>query len=529
MAVPPQAVSGALVSVEAMALWLLLTLQPCMVSAGSSLFPQPNAVFELTPDAFDGTVLGSKKAWLVVFYSHWCGHCVRYAPTWTTIAEQHRSERRVGFAAVDCAEYSSFCSTKDVHAYPTVRAFGFPALGNVKPTDGADVRKRTETDVASWLAEQLSHLPALPAEGDSAGPPPGGAVAANTAAADASVGAKADTVVAASGGRGKADLAATPEDRLVDAEVAMLVSFHQGVFLNASRVGDGPETALSGAPLLELQNWLDLFQMLSPSSTVATDLEELSRLVRVACTRPEGLLRSEWDAVVGRVSLDGLPAAAGLHPGGHWRACTTYTCGLWTLFHLLTVAVDRQVVAASASWGGFLTPAAALGPTPEDVMLRIRGFVKHFFGCEECARHLLHDHDSCRFGLCELARGDTVGYALWLWEVHNTVSRRIVVERAGGAAVAREALVEATWPSRKTCGECWRGEGTASWNGAATYKYMLAAYWRPGWMPGGQDNARFFLAAAGASLIALGAVARLACLWLRPPQRRRQKPPKGAK
>lgn len=35
----------------------------------------------LSVDNFKATVLNSETAWMVEFYSSWCGHCIRFAPT----------------------------------------------------------------------------------------------------------------------------------------------------------------------------------------------------------------------------------------------------------------------------------------------------------------------------------------------------------------------------------------------------------------------------------------------------------------
>ncbi len=36
----------------------------------------------------------SETAWAVEFYSHWCGHCVRYAPEWKKLATDVKGNLR---------------------------------------------------------------------------------------------------------------------------------------------------------------------------------------------------------------------------------------------------------------------------------------------------------------------------------------------------------------------------------------------------------------------------------------------------
>jgi len=50
------------------------------------LYSETDDVTSLNVTSFNETVLGSENAWLVKFYSSWCGHCVRYAPLYKQLA-----------------------------------------------------------------------------------------------------------------------------------------------------------------------------------------------------------------------------------------------------------------------------------------------------------------------------------------------------------------------------------------------------------------------------------------------------------
>ena len=41
----------------------------------------------LSVDNFKATILNSETAWMVEFYSSWCGHCIRFAPTFKEMAK----------------------------------------------------------------------------------------------------------------------------------------------------------------------------------------------------------------------------------------------------------------------------------------------------------------------------------------------------------------------------------------------------------------------------------------------------------
>jgi len=50
------------------------------------LYSAEDDVILLNVTSFNGTVLGTSNAWLVEFYSSWCGHCIRYAPFYKQLA-----------------------------------------------------------------------------------------------------------------------------------------------------------------------------------------------------------------------------------------------------------------------------------------------------------------------------------------------------------------------------------------------------------------------------------------------------------
>ena len=96
---------------------------------------------------FKKTVLHSQTAWMVEFYSSWCGHCIRFAPTFkelTTFTEglifkfifildikyiMHtlslgwKSIMKVG--AIDCAQDQNvpICRDYEIMGYPSLKFF----------------------------------------------------------------------------------------------------------------------------------------------------------------------------------------------------------------------------------------------------------------------------------------------------------------------------------------------------------------------------------------------------------------------
>jgi len=83
--------------------------------------------------------------------------------------------------------------------------------------------------------------------------------------------------------------------------------------------------------------------------------------------------------------IDGSSSSGGDSGDGGGRHITSgYTCGLWTLFHMLTMGAPRA------------------GLSPGATMAAIRTYVEHFFGCAHCRDHFLSMYDSCAHGRCEI-------------------------------------------------------------------------------------------------------------------------------
>ncbi|XP_069871143.1 sulfhydryl oxidase 2 [Dipodomys merriami] len=85
-----------------------------------------DAVWVLDSGSVRGATANSSAAWLVQFYSSWCGHCIGYAPTWRALAADVRDwATAIRVAALDCAEDKNqeVCRAYDIHFYPTFRYF----------------------------------------------------------------------------------------------------------------------------------------------------------------------------------------------------------------------------------------------------------------------------------------------------------------------------------------------------------------------------------------------------------------------
>ncbi|CAL9707905.1 unnamed protein product [Knipowitschia caucasica] len=111
-------------------LWLhsavLLTLVPPVECAATRLYTEQDPLVILTKDSLRATLTDSSSAWLVQFYSSWCGHCIQYSGTWKALARDVKDwQGAIGVAVFDCALEDNFdlCRDYGIKFYPTFKYF----------------------------------------------------------------------------------------------------------------------------------------------------------------------------------------------------------------------------------------------------------------------------------------------------------------------------------------------------------------------------------------------------------------------
>jgi protein disulfide-isomerase-like protein len=80
-------------------------------------------VIPLDESNFSQTVTdqSNTKNWFVKFYAPYCGHCKKFAPTWTEFADKYSDI--VNVAEVDCTVQTTLCDTYSIKGYPTILLF----------------------------------------------------------------------------------------------------------------------------------------------------------------------------------------------------------------------------------------------------------------------------------------------------------------------------------------------------------------------------------------------------------------------
>jgi len=181
-------------------------------------------------------------------------------------------------------------------------------------------------------------------------------------------------------------------------------------------------------------------------------------------------------------------------PDSAWsKSCTKgmknggFFCGFWKLLHVMSVGFAEQ--------GGGLylqesSPSIRVF-SPKEAGDVVREYMALFFNCAKCSSRFLAQYDDCSFHRCHRLKDETVNaspemwreFPLWLWQVHNDVSRSKSVraqefhEKEGRREEARrwERDMKAVYPHIDQCYTCVSSEGT--WKMNEVYNHLEREYW----------------------------------------------------
>lgn len=122
-----------------------------------------------------------------------------------------------------------------------------------------------------------------------------------------------------------------------------------------------------------------------------------------------------------------------------------YPCGLWKLFHYLTVQASD-------------TPA-------NEVLIAMHGYIANFFTCLYCSEHFQKMAKDRQ--IFDVQTGSDA--VLWLWESHNVVNKRL-----SGDISEDSKFPKVQYPLVERCEQCRYNDGT--WNKPEVLDYLKSVY-----------------------------------------------------
>jgi len=399
---------------------------------------------------------------VIEFYAPWCPHCRHFKSHYVDFAEQVTNVLKeynyngpaVKFCAVSCTVNKKICQAMDVHGYPKIRLFPAGATG-----------KNTSTEIAYWKLHPFDVLNTLGVKVDNM----------RLDGSDSLLGKspfKKDGLLQRlrKGVQGDTTLGWPPRTRMQvfdDAFLSFDFNLRNGIFTE-----EGP---LTNSTQEALHDWLELLKQTTP---VVWDIQIVIK----------ALLANFDEAVQSEENLIAIVDKAGAAPKSKsWSdSCTKgedgmgYTCGLWELFHIVTVGLVEYNMMIAANDDIVLGEISLTTVHGAEVL---RNFVANFFGCEVCRVNFVTAYDACAHDRCnrltdtEATPEQWIQFPVWLYETHNSVNARLLREKADreNRVATPEEEVARKWPSKPMCPNCWTESG--GWDEEIIYKFLRVEYW----------------------------------------------------
>ncbi|KAI9995168.1 hypothetical protein PInf_012215 [Phytophthora infestans] len=368
------------------------------------LFTTSKDVRALNIDNYGAMLNDTQTVWLVDFYSPWCPHCRQFAPQWEEVANVYAKVKTIQLGAVDCTKQNEICGREDVHSYPAVKMFHVPpdSIEAIEMPHDDHVYAR---HVAKWIEETLKEHGMGPfIDVDKVYPK-------NTMRNDLKKKEFkfGDPVEPLYDDRS----AEIQLKRLKDAGTTALFVLKDGFFMGT--------TELAGERYAAAVTWVQTLANAFPTKENRAAFVLLVDMMK----KQSRWKQADWNTMLDnwKVSANAISYPTNLFASkDELSLCTTFTCGLWTLFHSLTVNSIGQLM-------------------PSEIMIAIRLVVKHFFGCEECKRHFLKANPESLIEKLALRDEDgSDAVAFWIWTMHNTVNK---------------VLSKPRWPTNLSCPNCY--------------------------------------------------------------------------
>ena len=398
---------------------------------------------------------------MVVFYSPSCPHCIHFAPKYKEFARYFQdltNDRdqplyagiNIKFFAVSCTSYKKICQRTKTKGYPTIKVFLARGIYGV-------VLQQNEL-------HPLTMLKAL------------GEGFVDDKWEDKKSVVEEDTTRQLAGSSPHFYFKERSQEEMYgDAYLAFHKSMQSGVFLGGKNPSIKQKQAL--LPFLKL-----LQKTLPPWRLNFLLIEFL-----------DGFTKNVMDAEIWGTIAESYPPPQREFSPACKQHKMPYTCGIWTLFHLMTVGLVEFNNAVMNK-----NDNAAL-QSPKAAAQILRDYVHLFLPCEDCAAKFVQAFDACALDHCTRLihpgsstkttandkKEEWKELSLWLVQFHNDVNLRIQKERferegrPSTPSVTSEEEQSVMWPSVNDCPLCWINPiGAASrYNATMMQSYLRLVYW----------------------------------------------------
>uniref|UniRef100_A0A3B3YU72 Sulfhydryl oxidase n=1 Tax=Poecilia mexicana TaxID=48701 RepID=A0A3B3YU72_9TELE len=475
-------ISVGMTATAAFVVCLCLAFPP---AAEAGLYTASDQIVLLSEQNVGSVLVNSSAAMVVEFYASWCGHCISFSPFYKKLARDIKEWKpAVNMAAIDCAadENVKICTEYKIRGYPTIKVFKQPhkvllylvyflffsfsrdvrelrhmiidsleypgdpwppACPPLEPTSEAEINNFFETNTVQHLAlifeDDKSYI--------------GREVTLDLLQFEnITVRRVLDTEEHLVSKLGVTEFPSCylyyPDgrfERLVVYEQDTPSALHYSL-----RVELALRSVINGQALTALKDYISVLAKYFPGRPVVMNL--LKSLNSWLQNQNKGPI--SYEAFRERVDNTAQVPDAALPEGVRWVGCQgsqphfrRYPCGVWTLFHVLTVQANNTG-----------------DSDPKEVLKAMRNYIHNFFGCRYCAEHF---ENMAREGLDVVTSLPSA--VLWLWYRHNRVNNRIA-----GDLSEDPFFPKIQWPSPEMCPSCHtvKDNGEHSWNEAQVIPFL---------------------------------------------------------
>ncbi|CAG9537260.1 unnamed protein product [Cercopithifilaria johnstoni] len=257
--------------------------------------------------------------------------------------------------------------------------------------------------------------------------------------------------------------------RYFASETDILKAIRYAIFDEVTRNGK----YLAGNNLTAIRDFLDILAKNLPTTTIYHDISDENKQL-LNSKRAVNIFKKMRDYIDESELQDVIPIEKYKekflnleeeynHPfpvNSDWEHCAGsnpkfrgYTCGLWTLFHALTLQAYKNG----------LNDSKFVPITP---LIAIRNWVNHFFGCQHCREHFLRM--TTRTFSMESKVHHPEDVFMYLWQAHNIVNARL-----RGDDTEDPEFPKRQFPSDFLCSTC-RKEGY--FNNNQVKNFLLTYY-----------------------------------------------------
>jgi len=391
---------------------------------------------------------------IVEFYIHYCNTCKAFRPVYTKFAEKVKelaalqNVNNIDVYAISCSPNRKLCVDQGVKGFPKIRLY--------KPGESEFNELNHHTQIHPYkVLDQLGI--------DFDGEEEDWDVDSGTMEVHVQAPSWWQSIAAKLTGQSinspRSPARRSRDDLKADIHLSLDYALRNEVYTHKNE--------LSAEERRALRAFLDLLFITLPSSW------ELHNLLRELVDNFMFIAKSE-DYLVAVLDEYPAPTEQWSESCSHGAPDEGYTCGMWELYHAITVGfVDyNRAVFDSAKLLATETAARV-----------IRDFVDNFFGCETCRMHFVTSYDACAHDRCDTLstehsteEGEWIKLPLWLYETHNAVNVRLLKERAAreNRDISQIDIRAVKWPPVTECSACWKENDV--WDTDMVFKYLRLEY-----------------------------------------------------